>query len=113
MALSGSHTEVVVRHWRRCGEELDTAETKTDEVVNHFLAIEPAAVATILDAKTGPEGVALKKAVSFLSAQETLRGGEHRMREMRSHLHANICSRLAKSCVVECAKKPTPRSQAD
>ena len=72
LALSGSRTEVVVQYWRRCGEELDTAESKTDEVVNHFLAIEPAAVAAVLDAKSGPEGVALKKAVSFLLAQETV-----------------------------------------
>ena len=72
LALSGSRTEVVVRYWRRCGEEQETAESKTDEVVNHFLAIEPAAVAAILDAKSGPEGVALKKAVSCLLAQETL-----------------------------------------
>ena len=72
LALSGSRTEVVVQYWRRCGEDLDTAERKTDELVNHFLAIEPVAVAAILDAKSGPEGVALKKAVSFLLAQETL-----------------------------------------
>ena len=72
LAPPGSCTDVLVRYWRRCGEEQETAERKTDEVVNHFLAIEPVAVAAILDAKSGPEGVALKKAVSCLLAQETL-----------------------------------------
>ena len=48
------------------------AETKTDDVANHFLAMELVPMAAILDAKSGPEGVALKKAVSFLAAQVAL-----------------------------------------
>ena len=102
-----------MQYWRRCGEDLDTAERKTDEVVNHFLAIEPAAVAAVLDAKNGPEGVALKKAVSFLLAQETLSWVREQNEGKGIALHANTCSRLAQSCVFACAKQPTPLSQSD
>ena len=72
LALARSRTEIMVRYWRRWGEDQPTAERRTDEVVTHFLAMEPVAVAGILDAKSGPWAVALKKAVAFLLAQETL-----------------------------------------
>ena len=47
-------------------------ERSTDEVITHFLAMEPVAVAAILDAQTGPGAVALKKALAFHLADETL-----------------------------------------
>ena len=65
LALSGTRTEILVRYWRRCGEDLPTVESRTDEVVSHFLAIEPVAMAAILGAKSGPGAVGLEEGSGF------------------------------------------------
>ena len=72
LALSGSRTDILVRFWRRCGDDVPTAESKANDVITTFLAMEPVAVGAMLDAETGPGAVALKEAVAFLLAQETL-----------------------------------------
>ena len=72
LAVTAPRTDVVNRYWHHCGEDDHGAEIKTSDVVTHFLAIEPVAVAEMLDATSGPGGVALKKAMSFLINEETL-----------------------------------------
>ena len=111
LALSGTRTEISVRCWRRCGEDLPTVESRTDEVVSHFLAIEPVAMAAILDAKSGPGAVALKKAVAFLLAQETLSWARAQTEGKGIALLADVCSRPAKSCDFECELRPTTLPQ--
>ena len=72
LAVSGSRVEVLEKYWRRCAEDEAMVEKRKDEVITHFLAMEPVAVAAILDAERGPGAVVLKKALAFILEDETL-----------------------------------------
>ena len=72
LAVSGSKTDVLDRYWRRCGEEESMVVKRTGEVITHFLAMEPVAVAAMLDAEIGQGAAALKKALAFILEDETL-----------------------------------------
>ena len=72
LAVSGSKTDVLDRYWRRCGEEESMVVKRTGEVITHFLAMEPVAVAAMLDAEIGLGAAALKKALAFILEDETL-----------------------------------------
>ena len=66
LAVSGSRIEVLDRYWRQYETDDCVVQRQTGEVIDHFLALEPVAVARILDAEEGPEGRALKKALRFI-----------------------------------------------
>ena len=71
LAVSGSRIEVLDRYWRQYETDDCVVQRQTGEVIDHFLALEPVAVARILDAEEGPEGRALKKALRFIINDET------------------------------------------
>ena len=71
LAVSGSRIEILDRYWRQYDSDDSVVQRQTGEVVNHYLALEPVAVARILDAETTAEARALKKALSFVIHDET------------------------------------------